>query len=54
MSWAWDMAPVLTVGSYAPLWVSLALADWIVNFSVALLALIPFRIFVHRIFNQSA
>ena len=50
ISWAWDVAPLLTFGSDAPLWVSLALADWIVKLSVALVALIPFRIFVHRIF----
>ncbi|MGB1510059.1 MAG: VUT family protein, partial [Paracoccaceae bacterium] len=54
ISWAWDAAPLLTFGSDAPLWVSLALADWIVKLSVALVALIPFRIFVHRIFDQGA
>ena len=54
ISWAWDVAPLLTFGSDAPLWVSLALADWIVKLSVALIALIPFRIFVHRIFDQGA
>ena len=54
ISWAWDVAPLLTFGSDAPLWVSLALADWIVKLSVALVALIPFRIFVHRIFDQGA
>ncbi len=54
ISWAWDVAPLLTFGSDAPLWVSLALADWIVKLSVALVALIPFRLFVHRIFDQGA
>lgn len=54
ISWAWDVAPLLTFGSDAPLWVSLALADWIVKLSVTLVALIPFRIFVHRIFDQGA
>ena len=54
ISWAWDIAPLLTVGSDAPLWVSLALADWLVKLSVALIALIPFRILVYRIFDQSA
>ena len=44
ISWAWDLVPLLTVGSDAPLWVSLALADWIVKLSVALIALVPFRI----------
>ena len=54
ISWAWDTAPLLTLGSDAPLWVSLALADWMVKLSVALIALIPFRILVYRIFDQSA
>jgi len=27
ISWAWDLMPLLTVGSEAPLWVSLAIAD---------------------------
>ena len=54
ISWAWDTAPLLRFGSDAPLWVSLALADWIIKLSVALVALIPFRIFVHRIFDQGA
>ena len=53
ISWAWDIAPLLTFGFDAPLWVSLALADWTVKFSIALIALIPFRIFVHGIFDQS-
>ena len=44
ISWAWDLVPLLTVGSDAPLWVSLAVADWIVKLSVALIALVPFRI----------
>jgi uncharacterized integral membrane protein (TIGR00697 family) len=44
ISWAWDLVPLLTIGSDAPLWVSLAIADWIVKLSVALIALIPFRI----------
>ena len=52
ISWAWGMAPLLTFGFDAPLWVSLALADWTVKFSIALIALIPFRILTHRIFDQ--
>lgn len=53
ISWAWDMAPLLNFGFDTPLWVSLALADWTVKFSIALIALIPFRILVHGIFDQS-
>ena len=44
ISWAWELMPLLTVGNDAPLWVSLAVADWIVKLSVALMALVPFRI----------
>ena len=53
ISWAWDMAPLLTFSFDAPLWISLALADWTVKVSIALIALIPFRILVHGIFDQS-
>jgi uncharacterized integral membrane protein (TIGR00697 family) len=48
INWAWGAAPFLTVGPEAPLWVSLAVADWGVKLSLALIALIPFRIFVAR------
>ena len=53
ISWAWDMAPLLTFGFDTPLWVSLALADWTVKLSIALIALIPFRIVVYGNFNRS-
>ncbi len=48
ISWAWDMAPLLTFGGEAPLWVTLALADWMVKMAIALIALIPFRILVRK------
>ena len=55
ISWAWDTAPLLTVGSDAPLWVTLAIADWGVKLALALIALIPFRILVRKITaNDSA
>jgi uncharacterized integral membrane protein (TIGR00697 family) len=44
ISWAWDTMPLLTIGSDAPLWVSLAIADWMVKMAIALIALIPFRV----------
>ena len=44
ISWAWDTMPLLTIGSDAPLWVSLAIADWMVKMTIALIALIPFRV----------
>lgn len=43
VSWAAEVLPLVGVGPAAPLWVSLAMADWVVKFSLALLALIPFR-----------
>ena len=49
VSWAGEMLPLLGSGPVAPLWVSLALADWMVKLSLALLALIPFRLIVKRL-----
>ena len=49
ISWAWDAAPFLLVGSDAPLWVTLAVADWGVKLAVALVALLPFRLIVRRL-----
>ncbi|WP_371225162.1 queuosine precursor transporter [Roseovarius sp. 2305UL8-3] len=46
VSWAGEVLPLLGVGPMAPLWVSLAVADWMVKLSLALLALVPFRIIV--------
>ena len=42
--WALDLVPLLGVGPMLPLWVSLAAADFIVKLSLALIALMPFRI----------
>ncbi|MEO0379959.1 MAG: queuosine precursor transporter [Pseudomonadota bacterium] len=44
VSWAAEAIPLLGTGPIAPLWVSLAVADWAVKLSIALLALIPFRL----------
>ncbi|MVO15494.1 queuosine precursor transporter [Parasedimentitalea huanghaiensis] len=49
VSWAGEMLPLLGTGPVAPLWVSLAVADWMVKLSLALLALVPFRIIVNRL-----
>ncbi|WP_293576076.1 queuosine precursor transporter [Phaeobacter sp.] len=46
VSWAGELLPILGSGPIAPLWVSLAVADWGVKISLALLALIPFRLIV--------
>lgn len=52
VSWANEVLPVLGMGPLAPLWVSLAAADWMVKLSLALLALVPFRIVVRRLLAQ--
>ena len=48
VSWAGEILPILGAGPDAPLWISLALADWCVKLSLALLALIPFRLIVRK------
>lgn len=47
--WAQDVLPLLGAGPQAPLWVSLAVADWAVKLSLALVALVPFRLIVRRL-----
>ncbi len=47
--WAQDAVPFLNTGPLVPLWVSLAVADWGVKLSIALLALLPFRFIVGRV-----
>jgi uncharacterized PurR-regulated membrane protein YhhQ (DUF165 family) len=37
------------LGGEAPLWVSLAIADWGVKLLLALIALVPFRVLVARL-----
>ena len=46
VSWAGEILPLLGFGPEAPLWVSLAVADWMVKMGLALIALVPFRIIV--------
>jgi uncharacterized integral membrane protein (TIGR00697 family) len=53
-SWAGEVLPILGHGPQAPLWVSLALADWMVKLSLAVLALVPFRIIVLRLLARVA
>ncbi|MBS0123441.1 queuosine precursor transporter [Thetidibacter halocola] len=48
VSWAGEVLPLLGMGPEAPLWVSLAVADWSVKLALALVALIPFRVIVSR------
>ena len=54
ISWAWDSVPFMLSGPEAPLWMSLAFADWMVKLSLALIALIPFRVIVARLTAQPA
>ena len=48
VSWAGEILPMLGFGPEVPLWVSLAVADWGVKLSLALLALVPFRVIVTK------
>ncbi|MDJ0638532.1 MAG: queuosine precursor transporter [Paracoccaceae bacterium] len=49
VSWANEVLPLLGSGPMAPLWISLAVADWCVKLGLALLALVPFRMIVRRL-----
>jgi queuosine precursor transporter len=49
VSWATGPIALLGVGPQAPLWVSLALADWGVKLLLALVALVPFRLLAARL-----
>ncbi|QAX31197.1 queuosine precursor transporter [Leisingera sp. NJS204] len=49
VAWAAEVLPLLGSGPMAPLWVSLAAADWLVKLSLALAALVPFRIIVRKL-----
>ena len=54
VSWAGEMLPMLGAGPVVPLWVSLAVADWMVKIALALMALVPFRLIVLRFRENSA
>ncbi len=49
VSWAAETLPLLGMGPIAPLWVSLAVADWGVKITLSLVALIPFRLITARL-----
>lgn len=53
VSWANEALPILGYGPIAPLWASLAIADWGVKLSLSLIALIPFHAVVSR-FGKTA
>ena len=54
VSWAWDAAPFLTVGPAMPLWVSLAVADWMLKLALVLIALVPFRVITKNLTQNPA
>jgi hypothetical protein len=43
VAWANEALPLLGLGPTAPLWMSLALADWGVKLGLSILALVPFK-----------
>lgn len=49
VAWANEPVPLLGLGPVAPLWVSLAVADFGVKLAVAVVALVPFRALVVRL-----
>lgn len=53
ISWASDAVPFMNVGAPTALWHSLAVADWMVKMTVALIALVPFRILSQRVAKYS-
>jgi uncharacterized integral membrane protein (TIGR00697 family) len=54
VSWAGEALPLLGAGPVVPLWVSLAVADWMVKLSLAIVALLPFRAIVAKLSPQVA
>jgi uncharacterized integral membrane protein (TIGR00697 family) len=49
VSWANEVLPLIGLGPALPLWISLGLADWMVKLSLALVALVPFRLITRRL-----
>ena len=54
VSWAGAVGPILGHGPQAPYWVSLAVADWGVKLSLAIVALLPFRLALARLATKVA
>ncbi|MCU0912187.1 MAG: queuosine precursor transporter [Rhodobacteraceae bacterium] len=52
VGWANEALPMLGLGPVAPLWVSLAIADWLVKLVLALAALVPFRLIVGHLIKR--
>jgi len=54
VSWAGVALPLLGFGPVVPLWVSLASADWMLKFTLAMIALVPFRVITGRLARSVA
>lgn len=54
VSWANEPVALLGMGPVLPLWMSLAVADWLVKLAQAVLALVPFRIVVGNLIQRRA
>ncbi|MBF2759339.1 MAG: queuosine precursor transporter [Ectothiorhodospiraceae bacterium AqS1] len=54
VAWANEISPLIGLGPMAPLWVSLALADWFVKVALALIALAPFRLMINSLRPEAA
>lgn len=48
VAWAGEATPLLGAGPPLPYWASLAVADWLVKLSLALIALVPFKVIVSK------
>ena len=48
ISWAIEILPLFGFGPEAPLWVSLAVADFAVKLGILIIALVPFRVLVKK------
>ena len=49
VSWAAEALPILGFGPIAPLWFSLAMADWLIKLTLSLIALLPFKLMTSRL-----
>ncbi|MDO5657572.1 MAG: queuosine precursor transporter [Paracoccus sp. (in: a-proteobacteria)] len=53
VAWANEAIPLLGMGPEAPLWMSLATADWMLKTLLAMLALVPFRFVVRKMLGRA-
>ena len=54
VSWASEAAPFLNFGPIVPLWVTLAVADWMLKMTLVLIALVPFRAITKNVTQNPA